>query len=393
MAWAPVAHPILVSDAAALAHAVARLRDAPLLALDTEGNGMHAYRARLCVVQLCVAADDAPAEEVFVVDTLALSDLSPLAELLGAHGPRLIIHDVSYDARLLAWSGLPLAGAIDTSLHARFLGLRETGLGALLTGRYGLQLDKTYQQADWARRPLSTAHLDYLTADVTHLGPLAAALRHEAEAAGIAPEIAVETEYALANARADEASLPAYARLKGARELLPSARAVLRELAAVREEAAARFDLPVGRVVSNQGLLTIAKARPRTIPELRRAAGLTDRGMAIAGELLAAIGRGERAGDVPEEERVLFARERLPGGEIARRKARESALAVWRQTEAAARGVDLQVVLPGHALSDLARLGPKTLDALAAIPGFGAVRVARYGTALLALIAQADATP
>jgi hypothetical protein len=44
------------------------------------------------------------------------------------------------------------------------------------------------------------------------------------------------------------------------------------------------------------------------------------------------------------------------------------------------------VVLPGHCLSDLAARGARSLDDLRAVSGFGEVRVARYGAALVALL-------
>lgn len=385
-----MARAIHVTDPAALLDTVARLQSARRIAMDTESNNMHAYRGKLCVLQICASSDETPADEVYVIDTLAIADLSPLTTLLGEHGPEVIIHDAAFDARLLASVGISLARVIDTAVHARFLGLRETGLAALLAARCGIQLPKIFQQHDWSRRPLTSEQLEYLTDDVAYLGPLAASLERDAATMGITAEIAVETEYVLANARVEEPPLPPYARIKGAGELSPLARAVLRELAEVRERTAARWNVPVGTVVSNQGLLAVAKTRPRTVAELRRVAGLRHRGAAIAGELLAAIQRGERAGDVPQEEKTLFRNERLPEEEISRRRARETALGVWRRREHAVRGVDPQVILPGHAMSDIARIGPKTLDELAAIPGVGAVRVERYGEAILQVLAQAD---
>jgi ribonuclease D len=381
----------LISDAEALATAVAELRDATRVALDTEGNGMHHYRNRLCLLQLCVAHESEPAETVFLVDPLALSSLEPLAELLGPGGPPVVIHDLAFDARMLSQAGVRLAGVVDTALHARFLGLKETGLGALLLQRFGVQLDKAHQQDDWAKRPLETAQLDYLVADVAYLGPLAASLERDAVQAGIVDEVAVETGYALENAVADEPREPSYARMKGVIDMLPIARAALREMNLVREGVAEREDLPVGRIVSNASLLTLAKQRPRTVHEVRKAGGLYDRGAAIAGELLAAIQRAERAGDVPEDERALFSRPKLPSGEFALRRARETALTAWRRKVAAERNVDVQVVLPGHALSDIVHLAPRTVEDLASVPGLGSSRIARDGATVLAVMVEAEA--
>jgi ribonuclease D len=381
-----------ITDVAVLANVVNELRHVRRLGLDTEGNGMHAYRNRLCLVQFCVAHDEEPSESVWVVDALAIGSLAPLGELFGANGPELVIHDLAFDARMMAQAGLPIAGVIDTALHARYLGLKETGLGSLLANRFGLQLTKTHQQDDWARRPLDDEQLEYLSSDVAYLGPLAAGLVNEALTLGIAAEIGVETEYALSNALADtdETSEPSYVRIKGAGDLQPVSRAALRELAIVREKAAERYDMPVGRLVSNASLVALAKQRPRTVHEVRKAAGLYDRGASIAAELLDALQRAERAGDVPEDERALLTKPKLASGDFAVRRARENALTAWRRKVAAERTVDVQVVLPGHALNDIVRAAPGTLEELLRIAGLGAVRVERDGEAILGALREAE---
>ncbi len=86
------------------------------VAVDVEASGMFAYRARPCTVQL--AWDDGG--QVAVVDTLATS-IAPLGELLGPGGPVKIVHDVAFDARLLAESGIALANVHDTAVAARML--------------------------------------------------------------------------------------------------------------------------------------------------------------------------------------------------------------------------------------------------------------------------------
>ena len=137
--------PLLVSRPDELDAAVARLRAAERVAADTEGNSMHAYAGRLCVIQLAVAHSDRPAEEVFLIDALALADLGPLRTVLGPGGPPILFHDVGYDARMLSAVGITLGTVIDTALHARLLGARETGLAALLQSRFGITVSKSMQ--------------------------------------------------------------------------------------------------------------------------------------------------------------------------------------------------------------------------------------------------------
>lgn len=383
--------PILIERIEELVNVVEALRKVARVALDTEVNAMFAYRPRVCLVQLAAAREDEPSDEVFVVDTLALESLGPLAPLLGHDaGCTPIVHDVAYDARMLDAEGTPLVRAIDTALHARFIGLASTGLGGLLSERFGVTLDKELQRADWGRRPLTDEQIEYVTSDVAYLGPLAAQLAREAASKGVEVEVEVETEWALASARAKPVDPPPpYAEVKGLREMTPEGRAVWRALWLQRERVAEQRDLPPGRVLATQAMMAVARARPREVHAFRRMTGtaLDDE---TARAFIEAIARGEREGDVPEDERRHFAIVRSPAGEIARRRAREEALAHWRSLEAEARGVSPQVVLPGHVLSDIARVAPSTLETLRETPGFGEVRVTRYGAAILAALAAVD---
>lgn len=351
---------------------------------------MYTYRPRVCLVQLAEARDDAPADEVFVVDTLAIDTLAPLRPLLGSLADCTpIVHDVAYDSRMLDAGGEPLYRAIDTALHARFLGLPTTGLGALLTDRFGVVTDKELQRADWGKRPLTEAQIEYVTSDVAYLGPLAAQLAAEARAKDVLEEVETETEWALASARAKAPDAPPeYAEQKGLREMTPEGRAVWRALWLLRENEAAAKDLPPGKVLASAAMLAIAKARPRDVASFRRMtnSAIDDE---LASRFIAAISDGEREGDVPEEDRRHFTIVKSPSGEIARRRTREESLAQWRALEAETRGVSMQVVLPGHVLSDIAKVSPTTMQTLSEIPGFGAVRVRRYAQAILDVLAAA----
>ncbi|MEZ4411144.1 MAG: ribonuclease D [Polyangiales bacterium] len=378
---------LLIDDPASLARAVDELSRAPAVALDCEGNGMHAYRTDLCLAQLCVARDDAPADRVYVVDTLALADLTPLARLLGAEGPPKVLHDLGFDARLLMESGLGLDNVRDTSVCARFLGAAATGLASMLSTRLGVTLDKSLQAEDWARRPLTREALEYLANDVAWLGPLWASLSAEVADAGIADEVDEETRYGLRRAQAAPGEEPPpFARVSGYRDLGGLSRAVLVRVAAVREALAEERDVPVGRLVPNAVMIQLAKVKPRDRDSLRRVwKRFDDRAEAWLG----AVREGVEAGDLTDDERRWFEREPKPR-DLRERKWRESALTAWRAAEAEARGVDRQVVLPGHCLSEIVARRADTVEALSEIDGFGRCRVERYGEALAALLRAPD---
>jgi ribonuclease D len=375
----------LVDTPAGLAQLASQLAVAERIALDVEGDGLYRYRTRLCTVQV------ATPEVLAIVDTLELDDLRVLAPVFGDAGPQKLLHDAAFDARLLRERGLPLGNVLDTSVCARFLGEPAQGLATLLEKHFGVVLPKDRQRADWGVRPLDEGAVRYLAGDVAHLHALAAHCLGRAAERGILEEIAEECRYVLLRAADEPASAqPHWTRVKGGAELPALSRAALRELCLVREEEAERRDVPAFKVLGNEVLLAVARRRPRNRQELRVAGGeFVVRSAALADRLLEAVRRGEAAGDVPNEELRPARGEAPSAAERAAQRAREKALQAWRRTAAEARGVDAQVVLPGHCLSDLAEGGAATLDALAAVRGLGAVRILRDGEAILAVLVAA----
>lgn len=384
-------------DVAGLAQ---RLSESELLPLDVESNGLHAYRPILCTMQLAIVRDGAIAE-VVIVDTIALGDdaLGPLRSVLGPDGPRKILHDLAFDARILGAHGIALGNVIDTSIAARFLGMTSTGLSTLVELKLGTKLSKEHQHHDWAKRPLSAEHLQYLHDDVAFLPALARLLLDEAEARDVMPEIEAETQYRIGTALAsleDHDPRPPYVRIKGSGALDPPALAVLRRVADVREEAAQRWNVPPFKVVGNESLIELSKKRPADPSDIRRVRGL-DKGRpaSLVSAFRKAIGDAVREGDVPEDERARFFAEpeRPDRTVIEARKQREQKLSAWRKKTAKERSLDDQVVLPGHCLQDIVDAQPEDLGELSQIPGIGARRAARDGAAILEALhsARADA--
>ncbi len=362
-----------------LVELVRELRDADTLGLDVEGDGLYRYRSRLCTLQI----GDANAVEV--IDALAIEDLSPLAPLLGEDGPRKVLHDVSFDRKMLETRGLPLGHVFDTSVAARFLGETSTGLATLLDARFGVKLNKKYQKADWGERPIDDDRLAYLVADVRHLPALAAQLEEQAAALDLLEEIDDETRYAMERALDPEVVRAPWTRIKGVRELRGEGLAILRALADAREREAEAANVPPFRIASNRVLFEAARRRPKRLKDLRRIRGLSKIPSATLEGALAAARRDgpptdELGGSVP------------PSEERAERKLREKALSKWRKAEADVRGVVEQAVLPGHCLRDLARVSDLSEAGIAQIRGIGRKRVERYAAAWVELLLAADAS-
>jgi ribonuclease D len=352
------------------------------LAVDLEASGMFAYRASICTVQLAWQS----AEHLAVVDTLT-APVVGLARLLGIDGPTKIVHDVAFDARLLAEVGVELGNVHDTAIAAHMLGRPATGLASLLASELGIQIAKGMQHHDWRLRPLDAEMLTYLAADVAHLEALESVLWREVTERGVEDEVLEETRYRLttaaAGARAPQDG-PAYARMKGLAKLPERDRAALRVLAELREKEAKRRDVPPYRVASNETLIAVAQARPTTPTEVSRIRGVpsaSPEARAFVDEM--SRGLATAGVTIPDDERALFERPHMPAAEAKARREREVRLLSWRRAEAKRRGVDEQVVLPGHCAKDAVDGAMAGVDDLARVRGIGAFRLHRDGEAIV----------
>jgi ribonuclease D len=310
-----------------------------------------------------------------------------LGRLLGVDGPTKIVHDVAFDARLLAEAGVELGNVHDTAIAAHMLGRPATGLASLLASELGVQIAKGMQQHDWRLRPLDAEMLTYLAADVAHLEALERVLWREVTERGVEDEVLEETHYRLASsaagARAPQDG-PAYARVKGIAKLPERDRAALRLLAELREGEARRRDVPPYRVASNETLIAIAHARPSTpaaVARMRGVASSSPEARAFVEEVARSMATAGVT--IPEEERALFERPRVPAAAAKARREREVRLLSWRRAEAKRRGVDEQVVLPGHCAKDAVDGDIAGVDELSRVRGIGAFRVHRDGDAIV----------
>jgi ribonuclease D len=373
--------PVVVSRDDDLRDLLVTLARVERLAVDIEASGMFAYHARPCTVQLGWDGG----QRVAIIDVLA-TPIGPLAGVLGDGGPVKIVHDVAFDARLLAESGIAIGNVHDTSVAARMLSRPATGLATLLDVELGIHIAKSLQQHDWRQRPLDEPMLEYLAADVAHLEGLEEKLWSELRDREVEDAVLEETRYRVASAVAAAqpgTPPPPYARVKGAGRLSERELAALRVVAELRENEAERRDVPPHQVASADALLAIARTRPANAEALAKIRGVsttTSDGQDFARSLLRAVAS---AGDrIPETERTFFEPARMPADEVRLRREREARLTAWRRAEAKKRGVDEQVVLPGHCLRDAVSTEVNTAEDLARIPGIGTFRIHRDGDAI-----------
>ncbi len=375
--------PAWVNSADRLAELVGRLTGTAEIAVDTEGDSLHHYPARLSLVQLA-----APGGGAWLVDPLAVEDLRPLGRVFGDPRTTTVLHAGDNDlVDLQRRHGLSFARVFDTSVAARFLGAPALGLDVLLTTYLVIDLPPSRQKDDWSERPLSEAQLRYAVGDVEHLLPLKARLVEELTRVGRLAWVEEECAALAAQLVAERTTDPAaYAGLKGARELSPRALAILRELYELRETLARRLDRPPFKVFNDEVLVRLAVAAPEARDRLAETPGMTPRVIARWGDdVLAAVGRGRALSD--DALPVLERRSRPHVPAAVRR--RIEALRAWR-TEAAPRfGLEPGVLLPNRLIGIVAEAGPRDAEALAVVDGFRRWRVGAFGGEILAALAGA----
>ncbi len=278
----------MITTQAGLEELADRLGREPIIACDLEADSLHHYREKVCLLQFSIPDYSA------LVDPLAVTDLSPLAPVMADPRIRKIFHGADYDIRSLHRDfGIHVENLFDTMIACQFLGEKEVGLAAALKKRFGVELDKQFQKADWSRRPLSPEMLAYAVEDTTLLISFYGQLSEELQAKGRLAWVEEECAVLQGVRVVSREDAPLFIRFKGAAKMEPRALAVLEELLRFRDEQASRLDRPPFKVIGNEALMELAEKRPRLTADLAGISGLSEKLVERMGaSLLKAVERG-----------------------------------------------------------------------------------------------------
>jgi ribonuclease D len=358
-----------------------RVRNASLIALDTEAASFHRFLDRVYLLQL------SSRQETAVIDPLSVSSLAPLGEILADPRIEIVFHDADYDLRLLENEyGFRATNLFDTRIAAQLINEPGIGLAALLEKYLGVRLDKRFQRADWSVRPLSREMLEYAASDTRHLPALRDVLADRLQGMGRLEWAQEEFELLSAEPRlATEPEEPGYLRLKGAKALHGRPLAILRELFEWREQVARRSDKAAFRILNNEPLLSMAKSPPHTLAELKTVRGISPEQAERRGkEILAAVQRGLA---IPERDLPRIERPIRPRPDAAL-DARLERLKTVRNTLAKRYDLPPGVLCPNGVLEMIARVNPGTLDEMAEIRELRRWQLREIGSGLLAALQQ-----
>ncbi len=369
--------PIWVQRESSLRRLVEQLGRYPSLSVDTESNSLHAYQEQVCLVQFSTVDAD------FLVDPLTLQDLSALGRIFADERIEKIFHAAEYDLICLRRDfNFRFTHIFDTMVAARILGRQAVGLGALLEAEFGVQVNKRFQRANWAQRPLPADQMEYARMDTHFLQPLRIRLRDELEATG---RLALaEEDFRRMAALYSNGALPepepaeTFWRISGAQDLTPQQAAVLQEVAAYRELRARQSNQPTFKVLSNESLAAIAAAGPLTLADLDALDVLNPRQLERHGAgLLQAVERGLRAAPLRRPS------SRRPDERFL---SRLEALRNWRKQTAQAMGVESDVVLPRDLLFALAERNPRHETELVDVLQQTPWRLEHFGSGIFSIL-------
>lgn len=327
------------------------LSSQPILAVDTESNSLFAYKEQVCLIQFSTREAD------YLVDPMALADLSVLGPIFADEQIQKVFHAAEYDLLCLKRDfSFSFNNLFDTMLAARILGRTEVGLGAILEGEFNIQVDKRHQRANWGQRPLPAYLLDYARQDTHYLIELGERLEHQLEERGLSA-LAQEDFKRVCQVEANtDNGKSACWRVNGVHRLSPQQTAVLQELCVYRDEVAHKINRPLFKVISDHTLHAVASALPTNLDELKALPGMTQHQLDRHGKaILQAVQRGLQADPIHRPRNVR------PDDRFL---ARVEGLKQWRKLKARELEVESDIILPRDLLHLLANKNPLDEDSL-----------------------------
>jgi ribonuclease D len=249
-----------------------------VLGVDTEFMREKTYFAQLCLVQISTR------DRYYCVDPLVDEDLNAFWQEL--MDKTWVVHSARQDIEvILQTAALTPRCIFDTQIAAGLLGhMPQLSYAGLVKELFQVELAKSHTRADWTRRPLSDAVLQYAAEDVEYLLPAFDVLAELLDKKGRLAWAEEDSSFLLNPALYDTDPNLAIARLKGARNMQGRPRNAAARLAAWRENEALRANRPRQWIVKDITLLDLATTLPANMDDLAKVKGLSPKLLRRAGD-------------------------------------------------------------------------------------------------------------
>lgn len=273
----------LVDDERSLERELSRL-DTATIGIDVERADAQQYFRSPALIQIGSDTD------CVLIDSLNIATFQPVNTFVAARDT-LVLHAGENDYEPLEAKGIVLGECEDTAVAASLLGL-PGGLGTLLRDLLAIDTPNKnrFQRADWAKRPLSRAMLEYAASDVIHLPRLWGTLRDELIKADRLAWYEEERRRVRERAAMRERSVT---KLRGAGSLAPNEKAVLHAIWEAREAHAREHDIAPNFLVHDDVLLTVSRTPPESATALAALLPKRDQSQAFARTMFAAVTDGQ----------------------------------------------------------------------------------------------------
>ena len=243
------------------------------LALDTEFLREKTYYPKFCLLQI------ATPEWVACVDPIALPKLDVLFEAIYNPAIVKVFHSCRQDLEIFfQWTGQLPSPIFDTQVAAPLLGFQDNpGYAMLVSSLLSVNLNKAHTRADWSKRPLTEAELEYAADDVIYLCQIYQIMVQKLTALGridwLKNDFAELTNPVLYTVDPEKA----WFKIKGKNKLTGKQLSIIQTLAEWREKTAQAEDRPKSWLLRDELLFDLAKLQPETVPELGNVRGINER--------------------------------------------------------------------------------------------------------------------
>jgi ribonuclease D len=243
------------------------------LALDTEFLREKTYYPKFCLLQI------ATPEWVACVDPIALPSLDILFEAIYSPSIVKVFHSCRQDLEIFyQLTGKVPEPLFDTQIAAPLLGFQENpGYAMLVSSMLNINLNKAHTRADWSKRPLINAEIQYAADDVIYLCKIYQMMQQKLTELGridwLRRDFAELANPEIYQVRPENAWL----KIKGKNKLTGRQLSIVQALAEWREKTAQSEDRPKSWLLRDELLFDIAKLQPETVTELANVRSINER--------------------------------------------------------------------------------------------------------------------
>ncbi len=262
-----------IDTPAQLAQLCEQIKKESWVALDTEFLREKTYYPKFCLLQI------ATPEWVACVDPIALPNLEILFDVLYDPAIVKVFHSCRQDLEIFFQATGKLPSPIfDTQIAAPLLGFQDNpGYAMLVSSLLSINLNKAHTRADWSKRPLTEAELDYAADDVIYLCQIYQMMVRKLTDLGridwLKHDFAELTNPELYKVDPDKA----WFRIKGKNKLTGKQLSIIQTLAQWREKTAQAEDRPKSWLLRDELLFDLAKLQPESVQELANVRGINER--------------------------------------------------------------------------------------------------------------------